>query len=118
LLMAIKETLNNAAKHSGATELRLTIHWQGRGLAVVVQDNGRGFDPAAAKSDRNGLSNMVQRMTELGGACLITSQPGQGCRVEFNVPLRQRRRSWAWIWNASQTPEKFNKTRNEETIDS
>ncbi len=30
LLMAIKETLNNAVKHSAATELRLQIYWQGQ----------------------------------------------------------------------------------------
>jgi signal transduction histidine kinase len=41
LLMAIKETLNNAVKHSGATELRLKIQWQGQHLIVVVQDNGK-----------------------------------------------------------------------------
>ena len=95
LLMAIKETLNNAVKHSDATELRLQIHWQGQRLVVVVQDNGKGFDPATVKSERDGLANMAQRMNELGGHCLITSQPGQGCRIEFSIPLRHPRWS-AW----------------------
>src|SRR5258708_2429967 len=95
LLMAIKETLNNAVKHSAATELHLRIHWQGTRLVVVVQDNGKGFDPAVVKSERNGLTNMSQRMIELSGHCRITSQPGQGCRVEFSIPLkRPRRSSW------------------------
>ena len=112
LLMAIKETLNNAAKHSGATELRLKIHWEGQHLAVVVEDNGKGFDAAVLKSERNGLANMVQRMNELGGHCRITSQPGQGCRVEFNVPLRHQRGSiWNWLWSG----KKLNETRNGRT---
>jgi signal transduction histidine kinase len=99
LLMAIKETLNNAVKHSSATELRLQIRWQGQWLVVVVQDNGKGFDRASAKSERNGLVNMAQRMSELGGDCQITSQPGQGCRVELKIPLkRPRQNSWAWLW--------------------
>lgn len=99
LLMAIKETLNNAFKHSGATELRLKIQWPGRRLIVVVQDNGKGFDSSALKSDRNGLTNMAQRMKELGGHCHITSQPDHGCRVEFDVPLRHPRwNAWNWIW--------------------
>jgi signal transduction histidine kinase len=88
--MAIKESLNNAVKYSEATELRLKIHWQNQRLVVVVQDNGKGFDPATVTPDRNGLTNMTQRMSEVGGHCLVTSQPGQGCRVEFSIPLKRR----------------------------
>ncbi len=102
LLMAIKETLNNAVKHSNATELRLQIHWLGQHL-LVVQDNGRGFDPAIVKSERNGMTNMAERMTELGGSCQVTSQPGQGCRVAFTIPLKHPRPNlWAWLWNKNQ----------------
>ncbi len=103
LLMAIKETLNNAVKHSAATELRLQIQWQGEQLLVVVQDNGRGFDPAIIKAERHGMTSMAQRMAELGGSCLVTSQPGQGCRVAFAIPLKQPRRNlWSWSWNNKQ----------------
>ena len=99
LLMAIKETLNNAVKHSEATELLLKIKWQGQRLMVAVQDNGKGFDPKAVNLDRNGLSNMVQRMDELGGHCLVTAQPGQGCRIVFSVPLKRPRQPvWRWLW--------------------
>ena len=92
LLMAIKETLNNAVKHSAATELKLKIHWEDQRLLVVVQDNGKGFDPRRTKTERNGMNNMTQRMNELGGTCRVTSEPGKGCRVEFNIPVRQPRR--------------------------
>ncbi|HWY30129.1 MAG TPA: ATP-binding protein [Candidatus Acidoferrum sp.] len=92
LLLAVKEALNNAAKHSHATELTLRIHGQGHGLLVVVEDNGRGFDPALAKPHRNGLTNMTHRMNELGGNCQITSQPGNGCHVELFMPLTNSRR--------------------------
>jgi signal transduction histidine kinase len=103
LLMAIKEALNNAVKHSAATELRLQIQWQSSQLVVVVQDNGKGFDPVTMKSERNGLRNMSQRMTELGGACHITSQPGKGCRAEFSIPLKHpQRRLWSWFWNLNE----------------
>jgi nitrate/nitrite-specific signal transduction histidine kinase len=100
LLLAVKEAINNAAKHSGATELLLQIRRQGHGLMVAVQDNGRGFDPAQPRDERNGLNNMAQRLAEVGGTCKITSQPGQGCRVEFHIPVIQmRRRSWWSRWN-------------------
>lgn len=114
LLMAIKETLNNAVKHSGATELHLQIHWQGQRLVVVVQDNGKGFAPAKVQPGRNGLSNLAQRMNELGGHCLITSQPGQGCRVEFSVPLQHPRWNvWNWIGNAKRFPASGAEASNE-----
>jgi signal transduction histidine kinase len=114
LFMAIKEALNNAVKYSEATELRLTIQWQNERFVVVVVDNGQGFDPETITPDRNGLTNMAQRMSEIGGNCLVTSQPGQGCRVEFSIPLKQRHR-WAWIWNADQFSKQMNEARNDET---
>jgi len=99
LLLAVKEALNNAAKHSGATELQLQIRRQGEGLTVVVQDNGNGFDPAQARTERNGLANMAQRLNEVGGKCIVASQPGTGCRVEFYIPFTQmRRRPWWSNW--------------------
>jgi signal transduction histidine kinase len=99
LLMAVKEALNNAAKHSEATELLLQIHRRGSGLIVAVQDNGKGFDPAQAKAGRNGLNNMRERLNEVGGTCLLTSQPGKGCRIEFYIPfIQMRRRPWWLNW--------------------
>lgn len=87
--LAIKEALNNAAKHSQATELTVRIELVGRRLKVVVTDNGHGFDASQAKQERNGLTNMKQRMAEIGGNCVVTSRPGEGCEVRFEVPLKQ-----------------------------
>jgi signal transduction histidine kinase len=97
LFLAVKEALNNAVRHSGATELTLGIHLHSDQLTVSVADNGRGFDPAAADRERNGLTNIAQRTAEVGGTCRIASQPGAGCRIELTAPLRHRRRSlWRW----------------------
>ncbi|PWU09935.1 MAG: hypothetical protein C5B50_26425 [Verrucomicrobia bacterium] len=98
LLMVIKETLNNIVKHSEATEVIIQVKWQAQKVLVVVSDNGKGFDQASLDPGRNGLVNMSQRMSELGGACIMTSQPGKGCRTEFSIPLRRARRTgWGWI---------------------
>lgn len=92
LLMVTKEALNNAVKHSGATELRLQIRCEHGRLTVTLRDNGKGFDPvSAAARKRNGLLNMKQRMAELGGSCVVVSRPGEGCKIEFSAPLRQSR---------------------------
>jgi len=90
LFLAIKEALNNAAKHSKATELTLRIELNGSRLNVVLADNGCGFDTAQASQGRNGLTNMKMRMAEIGGVCQIVSQSGEGCQVVFRVPLKQQ----------------------------
>jgi signal transduction histidine kinase len=87
LFLAVKEALNNAAKHSEASEVFLRIYRHNQKLTVVVEDNGRGFDPVRADAARNGMTNMTQRMGEIGGFFTVVSQPGSGCRVEFTVPL-------------------------------
>ena len=96
LLLAVKEALNNTAKHSGASEVFLRLHRRDEAIVVVVEDNGAGFDPANQDGSRNGLTNMADRLREAGGLCRIDSAPGRGCRVELSAPLVEptRRRSW------------------------
>ena len=95
LFLAVKEALNNAAKHSGAAELFLRIYRADDKLVVTVEDDGRGFDPAQSDSVRNGLANMAQRLAEINGGCELFSEPGAGCRVVFTVPLNHvPRRNW------------------------
>ena len=91
LLMAIKETLNNAVKYSEATELHLNIGRQRHDLVMIVEDNGKGFDLSKIRPGAHGVGNMSKRMQELGGNCRLTSQIGKGCRIEFRIPLRQRK---------------------------
>ncbi len=87
LLLAVKEALNNAAKHSEASEILLRISKEGEHVIVVVEDQGKGFDPELLNGAGNGLLNMMQRLQDLGGTCQITSAEGAGCRVEFRMPL-------------------------------
>ena len=94
LFLAVKEALNNAAKHSQANELFLRIYRRDQKLSVAVEDDGRGFDPVQSGGERNGLTNMVQRMAEIGGTCQFVSQPGGGCLVVFTVPLPAEGRGW------------------------
>ena len=87
LFLAVKEALHNAVRHSGASELVLRIHRQGNEIVVVIEDNGRGFDPALKGWEGNGLSNMMKRAADAGGTCSVASQQGAGCRVILRVPL-------------------------------
>ena len=87
LFMAVKEALNNVIKHSGAREVWLRVRWDGAWLAVSIEDDGRGFAPGPAGAGQDGLSNMRARLAELGGVCVVESQPGAGCRVRLTLPL-------------------------------
>ena len=55
-------------------------------LIVVVEDTGKGFDPATI-SRGNGLENYHERMKACGGAVSLTTAPGEGTRLEFRIPL-------------------------------
>lgn len=89
VFLAFKESLNNAVRHSGGTEVRVTMRAEDGHLGIVVEDNGRGFEAGIGQPGSDGLANMRQRMEKLGGRCDITSQPGRGTTVEFHLPLGQ-----------------------------
>jgi signal transduction histidine kinase len=91
LLLAIKEALSNAVKHSGASEVTVRLRLQGRALITAVEDNGCGFDAAHINTGRHGLKNMMAHMNDLGGLCHVESAPGAGCRIEFDIPLSSTR---------------------------
>ncbi len=86
VFLAFKEALNNAAKHSGATEVRISLVDDDHNSTLTVIDNGRGFDlgaPAENARGGNGLSNMRLRMKHINGQCEITTAPGTGTKVRF-----------------------------------
>lgn len=112
LFLAVKEALNNAAKHSGADELFLRIRYAGEKLIVMVEDNGHGFDPARLYAGGNGVDNMIHRMDETGGTCSVVSQPGAGCVVTFVLQLKHAGQT-GWFGRprpAQQEPEISNPT--------
>jgi signal transduction histidine kinase len=87
LFLAMKEAQNNAAKHSGATEVRVGVACENGCLVLTVEDNGKGCDLSGLSGSRNGLENMRERMESIGGASEIQSRPGGGTRVRLRYPL-------------------------------
>ena len=59
---------------------------EGTMLTIRVQDDGRGFAPGAVPTG-NGLANMERRLQQIGGTCLIESQPGTGTTVAFRANI-------------------------------
>jgi signal transduction histidine kinase len=88
LCLAVREALNNSAKHSHATELWLRIHWKDQMLQIIVQDNGRGFTDIQKDSSGIGLTNMKQRLEKIGGQFECHSQQGTGTECRMILPLK------------------------------
>lgn len=86
LFLAMKEALTNIAKHAQATEVWLRITVSEAALDVTIEDNGRGFGGRTDAPGADGLRNMEQRLSSIGGTCEIESEPGTGTRIRFHVP--------------------------------
>lgn len=85
-----QEALTNAAKHSEATEIQMTLSNDSEKVSLLVQDNGIGFTmPDLSESIRRkgtGLLGMVERLEMVNGYLNIQSIPGQGSCLKAVVP--------------------------------
>jgi signal transduction histidine kinase len=84
-----QEALNNALKHAFATRETVRLFAQDGLVALEIEDDGRGFDVAAAEGKGGmGIASMRERTRQLGGELCISSGPGGGTKVSVRVPLR------------------------------
>ena len=86
IFLVVKEALNNIVKHAGATEVWMRSDINETALNIIVEDNGRGFAQAPDDALADGLRNMRNRMTEIGGDCQIEGRPGSGTKVTVRMP--------------------------------
>jgi signal transduction histidine kinase len=87
LLRIVAEALNNVVKHAGATRVEIEIETSGEEYAMIVSDNGVGFDPDANPRPGRGIRTMRQRAQALGGALEIRAMPGNGTTIIARIPL-------------------------------
>jgi signal transduction histidine kinase len=94
LLRIFLEALANAEKHADADSVRVELHRDARSIRLLVEDDGRGFDPAAVRGSSGGggagLMIMRERATALGARFAVTSRPGAGTRVECELATERR----------------------------
>ena len=93
LFLAFAEALHNAVSHSGASEVRVGIAFGAGVIHLSVADNGRGLPAGEPAPGADGLANMQERLTQLGGSCRISNPPGGGTEVAFHLPLRSAPRN-------------------------
>jgi len=87
LVLAAREAMANAARHSGADEASVFVDAGPSRIAVYVRDRGAGFDPGAVAADRRGIVESIRgRMERVGGTATIVSAPGEGTDVELELP--------------------------------
>ncbi|TMC41803.1 MAG: sensor histidine kinase [Chloroflexi bacterium] len=81
------EALQNVVKYAQASRVRLRVWLSASTITFRVEDDGKGFDPAAVVRS-SGLQNMRDRLEALGGSITIQSALGKGTVVEGRLPLQ------------------------------
>jgi PAS domain S-box-containing protein len=82
-----QEALNNALKHADSHEVQVRLHFGEAATRLQVQDDGVGFEPAAARAGGGlGIPGMEERVHKIGGRLSIESAPGQGTRISVEIP--------------------------------
>jgi signal transduction histidine kinase len=85
----VQEALTNVAKHSRASSCRITLRCQNANLEIVVEDDGRGFDPCDVADPHRGLGiiGMRERAALLSGRIAFESGGAAGTRVDVRLPV-------------------------------
>ncbi len=87
----VQEGLANAAKHSGATSVWISVDCSDEAISISLEDNGRGFDVRETPFGM-GLAGIRERILGLDGSFEIDSAPGKGTRLAASLPLFRARR--------------------------
>lgn len=82
-----QEALTNVVRHSGARAVSVVLERRDKGIILVVEDDGHGFDlEAASRSSRLGLPGIRERAEMLGGTLLVESSPSSGTTLVVEIP--------------------------------
>jgi len=85
------ELVFNVCKHAQAAGARVALRYEDGQVQLTVEDDGKGFDPVAARKPVAGqtgigLFSIEQRVEVLGGQFEIRSEPGKGSCASVRVP--------------------------------
>jgi two-component system sensor histidine kinase DegS len=85
----IQELLGNIRDHAQATQVKVMMDVDAAMVRVIVEDNGRGFDPDAVLAEGakgRGLRTLKSRVTQVAGTIEMESSPGSGAKITFSIP--------------------------------
>ncbi|MBF8264588.1 MAG: Multi-sensor signal transduction histidine kinase, partial [Dehalococcoidia bacterium] len=85
-----QEAITNISKHASAATVLIEINFKPSSLAVVIEDDGQGFNlssvTATSPLQGFGLLGMRERVNLVGGTLNISTRSGQGTRIVLEVP--------------------------------
>jgi signal transduction histidine kinase/ligand-binding sensor domain-containing protein len=84
IVLITKEAINNSAKYSKATKIKINFKKQNESLILQISDNGIGFDPENILG--NGIGNMKKRAKEINAVLDIKSAPQFGTKITLQIP--------------------------------
>jgi NarL family two-component system sensor histidine kinase YdfH len=89
ILRIVQESLTNAARHAEAEHVVVRLETDNDWLRVVVEDDGRGFDPdeVAGQPGSFGLRGLKERADHIGGELQVRSAPGRGTTVTLEMEM-------------------------------
>jgi signal transduction histidine kinase len=83
----LREALRNAVRHAHASLIRVSLSRDGPDMRLIVEDNGRGFDPKSVDTERHfGLLLIRERIELAGGVLYIQSSVGEGTTIAARLP--------------------------------
>ncbi len=83
----VQELVNNIIRHAAATEALVQLMRNENMLNIIIEDNGRGFDPSAAPPKGAGLGNVRSRVDYLHGNMDIRAELSKGVSIHIECPL-------------------------------
>jgi signal transduction histidine kinase len=95
--LSIKEALNNVVKHARAKEVLFQLRLEPQAFAFIIKDDGVGLggpiangdgQPSLRASSGHGLKNLPRRLESVAGTCTVSSEPGQGTKIELFIPYK------------------------------
>jgi len=89
LFLVVREALHNVHKHSGASEVRLSLAISAGQIELEIHDNGKGFCPESMNGLGNGLGNMQKRIEDIGGIFTIECRIGDGTSITIRLPSKE-----------------------------
>jgi signal transduction histidine kinase len=91
VMRIVQEALTNVRKHAVARRVVVRLARDEGGLAITVEDDGQGFDPAGVPSPSDwphfGTETIRRRAAEIGATATWDSAPGRGTRLRLVVPV-------------------------------
>jgi len=87
LYRVVQECMTNVARHSGASEVDISLRVGGHRLVLSVEDNGIGLPKPLPNSGGLGFRNMRERMETYGGTLIVGRRSSGGTRIKVQMPL-------------------------------